>query len=270
MKRIGYFVLLSIALLTLSACKSEEVYKVGATPVPHAEILEFAKSLMEEKGYTYEVVTFTDYVLPNRALESGELIANFFQHIPYLEAQITDNDYDFVNVGGVHVEPIGLYSKEYGSLEDLPSDLELIISSSPTDRPRLLGMLDENGLIEISSGISSEDIIASSLQGLTSLFASDYNIRFIEVDPALLFTNYNNASGDAVLINGNYALDNGLNPLEDAIFLEGSASLYVNILVTQSADENDPFIQALIEVLKGEEVREFIIDTYGGAVVPVN
>lgn len=270
MKKITLLVLAIVLIGTLSACSNEDVYKVGATPVPHAEILAFAQPLMEEKGFTYEIVEFTDYVLPNRALESGELIANFFQHIPYLEAQIADNNYDFINVGGVHVEPIGLYSKEYGSLEELPTELELIISSSPTDRPRLLGMLEENGLITINNGLSAEDIIASSLQGLTSLFTSDYDITFIEVDPALLFTNYNNESGDAVLINGNYALDNGLNPLEDAIFLEGSASLYVNILVANSEDIDDPFIVALIEVLQSSEVRDYIIDTYGGAVVPVN
>lgn len=264
------FLLACFLVLSLGACKEDTVYKVGATPVPHAEILEFAKPLLEAKGFTYEVVTFTDYVLPNRALDSGELVANFFQHIPYLEAQIADNDYDFTNVGGVHVEPIGLYSKEYSSVEDFPTNLELIISSSPTDRPRLLGMLEENGLIALNPSVQSEDIIASSLVGLSSLFTSDYTIQFIEVDPALLFTNYNNQSGDAVLINGNYALDNGLNPLEDALFIEGSASLYVNILVVNSVDVSDPFIEALIEVLKGEEVKEFILENYGGAVVPVN
>lgn len=257
-------------LIAISACSNKEVYKVGATPVPHAEILAFAQPLMEEKGFTFEIVEFTDYVLPNRTLDSGEIIANFFQHIPYLEAQIADNGYDFINIGGVHVEPIGLYSKEFDRIEDLPTDLELIISSSPTDRPRLLGMLEENGLITINNDVSAEDIIASSLNALTSLFTSAYDVSFVEVDPALLFTNYDNESGDAVLINGNYALDNGLNPIEDAMFLEGSASLYVNILVANTDDKEDPFIVALIEVLQSDAVRDFIIETYGGAVVPVN
>ena len=202
--------------------------------------------------------------------DGGELIANFFQHTPYLNAQIDENGYEFSNAGGVHVEPIGLYSKEYASLAELPSTLELVISNSPTDRPRLLGVLEENNVITINDGVTSQDIIDSSLSNLPSLFTSDKTITFLEVDAALLFTNYDNESGDAVLINGNYALDNGLNPLTDALALEGSASLYVNILVCNTADLEDPFIVALVEALQSEEIAEWIEQQYGGAVVPVN
>jgi len=238
--------------------------------VPHAEILNEAKPYMEEKGFEYDIVEFTDYVLPNSSLASGELIANFYQHIPYLESQMADHGYDFVNVGGVHVEPIGIYSKDYDSIEELPTELELIISNSPSDRPRLLKMLDENDILTLDDGVENSDIEGSSLSGLNDLFTSDYDITFTEIDAALLFTNYDNNSGDAVLINGNYALDNGLDPLTDAIALEGSASPYVNILVARSEDEDDPFVQALIEVLQSEEIATFIEETYDGAVVPVN
>ena len=270
MKKIIILSQVLLFAVLLAACGQDDTYKVGATPVPHAEILQEAKPYMEEKGFEYEVVEFTDYNLPNSSLDSGELIANFYQHIPYLETQMEDYDYDFVNVGGVHVEPIGIYSKDYDSLEALPNDLELIISNSPSDRPRLLKMLDENDIITLNDGVDNQTIEGSSLSGLNDLFTSDYSITFTEIDSALLFTNYNNNSGDAVLINGNYALDNGLDPLTDAIALEGSASPYVNILVARSEDEDDPFIQALIEVLQSEDIATFIEETYDGAVIPVN
>lgn len=268
MKKLIITVLLFTTLFTLTGCKSTDTYKIGATPVPHAEILEYVQPLLKEKGYTFEIVEFTDYVLPNSALSSGDIIANFFQHIPYLESQIAEYDYDFSNVGSVHVEPIGLYSKTYTSLSNLPDTLELIISNSPTDRPRLLGVLEENNLITINDSVTTEDIINATISSLPSLFTSSKTITFKEVAVELLFTNYNNEEGDAVLINGNYALDNGLNPLEDSIGLEGSASLYANILVTTSTNKNNEFIQVLIETLQSTEVQDWISNNYGGAVVP--
>jgi D-methionine transport system substrate-binding protein len=261
-------ILLFTAGLTLSGCENKDVYKVGATPVPHAEILAYVQPLLEEKGFAFEIVEFTDYVLPNSALSSGDIIANFFQHVPYLESQISEYEYDFVNVGGVHVEPIGLYTKTYNSLDALPNNLELIISNSPTDRPRLLGVLEENNLITIKDDVTTDDIINATVNSLPTLFTSSKTITFQEVAAELLYTNYNNEEGDAVLINGNFALDNGLNPLEDSIALEGSASLYVNILVTTSSSEEDEFIQALIETLQSALVQDWIAENYGGAVVP--
>lgn len=260
--------LLTITLtLTLTAC-GNDTYKVGATAVPHAEILEQVQPILEEQGYEFEIEVFDDYVLPNTALESGDLIANFFQHVPYLELQIEENGFEFSNAGGVHVEPIGLYSKEYASVAELPTDLELVISNSPSDRPRLLGVLEENNIITLNDNVTNADIVNASLSSLSDLFTSDKNITFLEVDAALLYTNYDNESGDAVLINGNYALDNGLNPLEDALVLEGSASLYVNILVCRTENLEDPFIQALVEALQSDTIQQWIEDNYGGAVVP--
>ncbi len=263
-----YIIILVAITLTLSGCTKEEGYKVGATPVPHKEILEHIQPILSEQGFEFEIVEFTDYVLPNTALDSGELIANFFQHVPYLNAQIDEYGYDFANAGGVHVEPIGLYTKEYDNVNDLPDSLEIIISNSPTDRPRLLGVLEEAGLVTINSSVTNEEISNSSIANLSSLFTSEKSITFIEVDSALLYTNYNNESGDAVLINGNYALDNGLNPLTDAIAIEGSASLYVNIIVCNTKDLEDPFIKALIEAIQSTEVQQWIRDTYEGSVVP--
>ncbi len=268
MKKIITIALILLASFTLTACQNETVYKVGATPVPHKEILEHVQPILEEQGYTFEIVEFTDYVLPNSSLASGELIANFFQHVPYLNAQIDEYGYDFVNVGGVHVEPIGLYTKEYASVDELPNEIEIIISNSPTDRPRLLGVLEENGLITINDGVTNEDIIDATVNNLPTLFTSSRTITFTEVAAELLFANYDNEEGDAVLINGNYALDNGLNPLEDSIALEGSASLYVNIVVTTSENQDNEFIIALVEALQSETVQQWIAEQYGGAVVP--
>lgn len=268
MKKILILFIAIAFAFTLTGCGNKNVYKVGATPVPHAEILKHVQPLLKEQGYEFEIVEFTDYVLPNTALDDDEIIANFFQHIPYLENQITENGFDFTNVGAVHVEPIGLYTKKYDSLADLPSSLEIIISNSPTDRPRLFGVLEEAGLITINSDVTNADIIDTYVLDLADLFSSEKNITFIEVDSALLYTNYNNAEGDAVLINGNYALDNGLNPLEDAIAIEGSASLYVNILVCQTSNVDDPFIQALITTLQSNDVQKWIEKTYQGSVVP--
>lgn len=268
MKKLAILFITFITIFTITGCQNKDTYKVGATPVPHAEILEQVQPILAEQGYDFEIVKFTDYVLPNSALDSGEINANFFQHVPYLDAQIAEHGYDFVNAAGVHVEPIGLYTKEYSSLENLPSTLEIVISNSPTDRPRLLGVLEENNLITLKDTTTSNDIISASVNDLSTLFTSDKTITFIEVDAPLLYTNYNNESGDAVLINGNYALDNGLNPLQDAIALEGSASLYVNILVCNSEDLDDPFIQALVAALQSDEIQTWIETNYEGSVVP--
>lgn len=268
MKKLLVITTLLFIVFTVSACGKNDVIRVGATPVPHAEILEYVQPILKEQGFEFEVVVFTDYVLPNVALNSGDIQANFFQHIPYLDLQISEHDYDFVSVGGVHVEPIGLYSKVHSSLEDLPSEVHLVISNSPSDRPRLLGLLEEADLIALNSGVTNEDIVASTINGLSNLFTSEKVITFTEVDATQLFSNYDNRSGDAVLINGNYALDNGLNPLEDALAIEGSASLFVNVLVTTSDNSEDPFVLALIEALQSEAVQSWIEENYGGAVVP--
>lgn len=268
MKKIITALLVLLTLPTLVACQDKTVYKVGATPVPHAEILAHVQPILKAEGYTFEIVEFTDYVLPNSALAQGDIIANYFQHVPYLNEQIAQYGYDFVNVGGVHVEPIGLYSKKYTSLDDLPNTLNIIISNSPTDRPRLLGVLQENGLITIHDNVTDEEIINATVNQLPTLFTSDKTITFTEVAAELLYANYNNEEGDAVLINGNYALDNGLNPLEDSLALEGSASQYVNIVVTTAANQDNPFVKALVRALQSDEVQQWIADTYGGAVVP--
>ncbi|WP_416147113.1 MetQ/NlpA family ABC transporter substrate-binding protein [Salipaludibacillus sp. HK11] len=238
---------------------------VGASNVPHAEILEFASPLLEEEGIALEVVPFNDYVLPNEALAEGELDANYFQHIPYLESQIAEHDYDFVNAGGIHIEPIGVYSQDYATLDELPDGAEIIMSSAVSDHGRILMMLEEEGLITLAEGVGIEAEISDIVENPRDLQFQG------NVEAALLTQAYDVGEGDAVLINSNYALDAGLNPLEDAIATE-SADLdnpYVNVIAVNSGDEDDERILTLLDVLRSEEVLDFIIEEYDNAVVPV-
>lgn len=237
---------------------------VGASNVPHAEILEEAKPLLEEKGFEMEIKTFNDYVVPNQALDSGELDANYFQHIPYLESQMAENGYKFENAGGIHIEPIGVYSKDYTTLEDLPKGAHIIMSSSVADHGRILTMLEKEGLITLKDGV--EKVKAT----IDDIAENPKDLKFdTEYEAALLPQIFNNGEGDAVLINSNYAIDAGLNPLKDSIAIEESDSPYVNVIAVREGDADKPAIKALVEVLHSKEIQDFILKKYDGAVVPV-
>lgn len=276
-KKFSLFFVLALSLL-LAACGSNEEGQsgdvgsneekaklvVGASNVPHAEILEKAEPLLAEEGIELEIVTYQDYILPNKSLEEGELDANYFQHIPYLEAQIADNGYDFVNAGGIHIEPIGVYSQKYDSLDELPEGAEIIMSSSVADHGRMLSMLEAEGLITLTDGIDK------TTAEVKDIVDNPKNLKFTtDIEASMLAQVYNNGEGDAVLINSNYALDAGLNPVEDAIALENSDSPYVNVIAVNNGDENKEAIQKLVEVLRSEEIQQFILDEYNGSVVPV-
>lgn len=261
------------ALTILAACGGgdsesgsggDKTLVVGASNVPHAEILEHIQDEYEEKGYTLEIKKFQDYVLPNKTLADGELDANYFQHEPYLESQMAENkDYKFASAGGVHIEPIGVYSQDYKSLDELPEGAEIIMSSSVADHGRILTMLQSEGLLTLAEGKTTDATVADIVD-------NPKNLEFkTDVEAALLPQAFNNGEGDAVLINTNYAIDAGLNPLEDAIALEGEDSPYVNLIVTREGDEEDERVKALLEVLTSEETQEWILEEYKGAVVPV-
>jgi D-methionine transport system substrate-binding protein len=244
--------------------KSSKKLVVGASNIPHAEILEEAKPLLEEKGIELEIVTFQDYVLPNQALNGKELDANYFQHIPYLNAQIAENGYDFVNAGGIHIEPIGVYSQKYKSLDELPDGAHIIVSSSVADHGRILTMLEKQGLITLKEGIEK------TTATVEDIIENPKNLNFdAEYEAAFLPQIYNNGEGDAVLINSNYAIDAGLNPLEDSIAIEESDSPYVNVIAVRAGDESREEITALVDVLRSEKIQNFILEKYEGAVVPV-
>ena len=283
MKKLLTGILLAVLVLALAACGTKEVkddktsgssedigevevttLTVGASNTPHSIILEKAAPLLKEKGIELVIEPYQDYVLPNKDLESGELDANYFQHIPYLDMQILDNGYDFVNAGGIHIEPIGVYSKKYKSLEELPEGATILISNSVSDHGRVLALLEAKGLITLAEGIDK------SAAELKDIVDNPKNLQFdANYEPALMPQLYNHDEGDALLINSNFAIDGGLNPLEDSISIEDSESPYVNIIAVRAGDENTPAIKTLIEVLQSQEIQDFIIEEWGGAIVPV-
>ncbi|MDF2065038.1 MetQ/NlpA family ABC transporter substrate-binding protein [Bacillus sp. Cr_A10] len=267
MKKFLAGALLSVSALTLAACGGEEESSklvVGASNVPHAEILEQAKPLLEEQGIELTIETYQDYVLPNQDLDSGDLDANFFQHIPYFEGQKEEFGYDFENAGGIHIEPIGLYSKKYGSIEELPEGATILMSNSVADHGRVLAMLEAQGLIKLAEGVDK------TAAELTDIVENPKNLEFdANYEAALLVQLYENEEGDAVLINSNYALDAGLNPMEDSIAIEDSESPYVNIIAVKAGDEDKKEIKALVDVLHSKEIQDFIVEEWGGSVVPV-
>lgn len=266
MKKFLAGAILSISALTLAACGGEDSSKlvVGASNVPHAVILEEVKPILEKQGIDLQIETYQDYILPNKDLESGDLDANYFQHIPYFEAQIADNGYDFANAGGIHIEPIGVYSKKYGSLEELPDGATIIMSNSIADHGRILTLLEAKGLIKLADGIDK------TKAEVKDIIENEKNLNFdANYEAALLVQLYENGEGDAVLINSNYAIDAGLNPLEDSIAIEDSESPYVNIIAVKAGDENKKEIKALVDALHSKEIQDFILNEWGGAVVPV-
>src|SRR5690625_4106963 len=237
---------------------------IGASNVPHAEILEFVKPQLEEEGIELEITTFDDYVLPNVALDEGDIDANYFQHVPFFEDAVAENDYAFENIGGIHLEPLGAYSKRHDSLEDLPEGATILVSSSTPDHGRVISILADAGLVTVGEGV---DLTAATFDDIEE---NPRNLEFeYEFDPALMATLYQQDEGDVVFINSNFAVDNDLNPSEDAIALESTSSPYGNIVAVRSEDAENEAIQRLIEELRSQETQDFILETWGGAVVPV-
>jgi D-methionine transport system substrate-binding protein len=239
-----------------------KVLKVGATPVPHAELLNLVKADLAAQGITLEVVEFTDYVTPNLALDAGDIDANYFQHIPYLDSFSRDRGLSLSSVFGVHVEPLGLYSSSLTRIEDLKDGATIAIPNDPTNEGRALLLLRDNGLITLGPD--------AGLEGTpVDITGNPRNFRFVELEAPLLPRSLSDPAVDAAVINGNYALEAGLNPVQDAILLEGAESPYVNIVAVKKGNENDPRIQALEQALRSPKVRDYILNTYNGGVVAV-
>ncbi len=268
-------VLIALFTVTLAACGNDnasengtsenKILRIGASNVPHAEILEQAKPILEEKGITLEITTFQDFVLPNRALADGEIDANYFQHIPFFEKQIAENGYEFENAGGIHIEPIGIYSQRHDSLEDLPDGATVMMSNSVADHGRMLSLLEQHGLITLQDGVEKTEA------QLSDIAENPRNLQFVtDIDASMLVQAYENDEADVILINSNFAIGAGLDPMTDAIALEDSNSPFVNIIAVRQGDADNEEIQTLVEVLRSEEIQNFILETYNGAVVPVS
>lgn len=237
------------------------VITVGATPEPHAEMLNLVKEDMKALGYELKVIEFTDYVTPNEALESGEIDANFFQHLPYMNSFNKEKNFHLVNAGGIHIEPIALYSKKVAKLGDLKKGAVIAIPNDPTNEGRALLLLQEAGLITLDpkAGIEATPLdIKKNPKGL----------KFKEIEAATLPRVLIDV--DAAVINGNYAIPAGLVATKDGLFVEGSKSPYVNIISVKKGNENNAAVKALVKVLQSKKVKDWVAARYpNGEVVVV-
>ena len=240
------------------------VIKIGATPLPHAEILKIAKELLEAQGYDLQIVEFTDYVQPNLALDSGDLDANFFQHKPYLDQFNTERGTDLISVANVHFEPLGIYAGKTASLDAIPDKAQVAVPNDATNEARALLLLEAQGLIKLKAGA---DLNATA----KDIVENPKNLQIVEIAAEQLARSLQDV--DIAVINGNYAIQAGLNAATDALAKEDPASIaattFANIIVVKNGNENDPAIQALIKAVTSPEVKTYIETTYQGAVVPV-
>lgn len=251
--------LLAAAFILVGATALAGELKVGATPVPHAELLNLVKEDLKSEGVDLKVVEFTDYVTPNLALAEGELDANFFQHFPYLEKFSNERGLNLVSAGKVHVEPLGVFSQKIKDIKDLPNKATIAIPSDPSNGGRALILLHNNGIIKLNDP--------------TNLYVTEFDI--VENPKKLKFKPIEAAQlprvlldVEAAVINGNYALEAGFSPVEDSLLLEGAESPYANIIAVKSGDESKEDIQKLLKALQSKKVSDYIGANYKGGVVP--
>ncbi len=235
--------------------------KVGATPVPHAEILEHIKPELAKQGINLEIVKFTDYALPNPAVDSGEIDANYFQHTPYLETFTKDRGLKLVTIGTVHIEPMGLYSKKVTKADEFKSGDTIAIPNDPSNGGRALAVLEKVGLIKLKAGVGVKATVLDIAENPKQL-------KITAIEAAQLPRVLTDPKVTGAVINTNYALEGGLNPTKDALYLEDKNSPYANIVVAKESRKDDPNLQKLVKALNTPEVKKFIEDTYKGAVVP--
>ena len=256
-KIVSLFVVLLVAASLFAAGTKEEANSktilVGATPEPHAAFLSLVVEDLAKEGYTLKVREFTAYVTPNEALESGELDANFFQHIPYLESFNKEKGYHLANAGGIHVEPFALYSRKYKTLADLPAGSTIAIPNDPTNEGRALLLLQSAGLLTLTANAGLE---ATPLD----IAANPKNLRFREIEAASLPRVLQDV--DAAIINGNYAIPAGLIATRDGLLVEGADSPYVNVIAVKQGREQDAGIVALVKALRGEKIKAYVAEHY--------
>lgn len=235
------------------------VLKVGATPVPHAEILNEIKPLLAKDGIDLQIIEFTDYVKPNLSLNDKEIDANFFQHEPYLKKFAADRKLDLVNLVAVHIEPMGVYSKKLKDIKSVPDGAKVAIPNDPTNGGRALNILAKAGLIKLKDGVGISATVGDIVE-------NPKNLTITEAEAAMLPRTLDDV--DLAVINSNFAMEAKLNPTKDALFIEPKDSPYANIVAVRKGDENRKEIQALKKALTSPEVKKFIEEKYKGAVIP--
>ncbi|UFJ39425.1 MetQ/NlpA family ABC transporter substrate-binding protein [Brevibacillus humidisoli] len=237
----------------------QQVIKVGVTGGPHEEILNKVKEVAKAEGLEVEVVVFNDYVLPNQALDKGNIDLNSFQTIPFLEKFNQDHKTNIVVIGKTVTFPMGLYSTKYKSVEEIPEGGIVGIQNDPTNRARALLLYQSAGLITLKEGVGDQ----ATPQDITD---NPKNLEFKELEAPFLARSLNNL--DAASINTNFAMEAGYNPTKDSIFAEGGDSPYVNVLAVNESEKENPTYKKLVEIYRSEEVKKFIEEHFAGAVLP--
>ncbi len=237
--------------------------KVAASATPHAEILEYAKTALKEKGYDLEVTIFDDYVKPNEVVESGEFDANYFQHEPYLNSFNEEKGTHLVIAGKIHYEPFGIYPGTKKSLDDIADGDTIAVPNDTTNEARALLLLQDNGIIKLKDGAGINATV-------NDIEENPHNIEIVELEAAQVARVVDETS--FVVLNGNYALQAGFSVSKDALAYETSdseaAKTYVNVIAVKEGNENNEAIKALVDVLKSDDVKKYINNTYDGAVLP--
>lgn len=256
-------VLATGALAATVSAEEDKKITVAASATPHAEILEQAKPLLEEKGYELEVEIFDDYILPNEVVEAGEFDANYFQHIPYLDSFNEEKGTHLVNAGGIHYEPFGIYPGTKDSLDDIEDGDTIAVPNDTTNEARALLLLQDNGIITLKEGVGLEATVRDIEE-----YKVEVEIQELEAAQVPRYTE----EMSYVVMNGNYALQAGFSVADDALTYETSdseaAKTYVNVIAVKEGNEDSEKIQALVDVLKSDDIKNYINETYNGAVIP--
>ena len=267
MKKTIAIILALILTLSLAACGGNADAKtitVAASPTPHAEILKVAAEVLAKDGWTLDIKEYTDYVQPNLVVDDGELDANYFQHVPYLDTFNADNGTKLVSVAMIHYEPFGIYAGTKSAIADLSEGDKIAVPNDGSNRARALLLLEQEGIIQLKEGVGMD---ATDLH----IVGNPLNLEIFQMEAAQI-ANVRDSVALAV-INGNYALQAGLNAGTDALAVEDaesiSATTYANVLVVKAGNENTEKTQALVNALKSDAVKTYINDTYSGAVVPI-
>ncbi len=248
-----------VSLLLFAGAASAETIKVGVTPGPHAQILEKVAEIAARDGLEIEILEFSDYVVPNQALSDGDLDANSFQHKPYLDNQIADRGYDIVDVAYTVNFPLGIYSRKHETFDAVPDGATIGIPNDPTNGGRALLVIADNGFIKLDE----EKGLRATVADITE---NPKNLNFVELDAAQLPRSLDDTEASAV--NSNYALEAGLDPATDPILIEGAKAPYINLIAVRAEDRDAPWVAQLVEAYHTDEVRQFVLDTFKGAVVP--
>lgn len=241
----------------------DKVIKVAASATPHAEILEQAKAILADKGYDLQVTVYNDYVQPNEVVESGDFDANYFQHIPYLESFNAEKGTHLVNAGGIHYEPFGIYPGTKSSLSDVAEGDSIAVPNDTTNEARALLLLQDNGIITLKDGAGLEATV-------NDIAENPYSINIVELEAAQVPRVVDEVA--FVVLNGNYALEAGYSVAKDALAYESSdseaAKTYVNVIAVKEGNEKSDKTKALVEVLQSADIKNYINETYDGAVIP--